>query len=199
MHGPRSLGAATNSAYLAVFVACLILATSPFAAMDTSGLEAVFLASRDALLRFLRAHGAGEAAEDLLHELWIRVRAARPGPIANPLSYLYRAANNLIVDRVRSERQAASRDKAWTDASSEPAGEAQGERMLIAREQVARAAAALAELGPRVETVFRRHRLDGVPQRALAEELGVSLSTIESDLRRAAQALIALRRSFDED
>ena len=54
--------------------------------MDTQGLEAVFLANRDTLLRFLSAHGAGDAAEDLLHELWIRVRTPRGGPIAAPQS-----------------------------------------------------------------------------------------------------------------
>jgi len=57
--------------------------------MGVNGLEAVYLASRDALLRFLRAHGAGEAAEDLLNELWLRLRDARPGPVARPLAYLY--------------------------------------------------------------------------------------------------------------
>ena len=44
-------------------------------------------------------------------------------------------------------------------------------------------------LGPRVAAVFRRHRVDGAPQRQLAEEFGVSLSTVESDLRAAYRAL----------
>jgi RNA polymerase sigma-70 factor (ECF subfamily) len=37
-----------------------------------------------------------------------------------------------------------------------------------------------------------------VPQRDIAGELGVSLSTVESDLRKAARALIDLRKSIDE-
>ena len=32
--------------------------------MSSTGLEAVFLSNRDRLLGFLRAHGAGEDAED---------------------------------------------------------------------------------------------------------------------------------------
>ncbi|HEY0324811.1 MAG TPA: RNA polymerase subunit sigma-70, partial [Allosphingosinicella sp.] len=36
--------------------------------MAGGGLEAVFLTHRAALLRFLRARGAGDAAEDLLQE-----------------------------------------------------------------------------------------------------------------------------------
>jgi RNA polymerase sigma factor (sigma-70 family) len=170
--------------------------------MGEMGLEAIYLANREALLRFLRAHGAGSAAEDLLNDLWLRLRDARPGPIAQPLAYLYRAANNLMLDRYRSDRQAVLREQDWSEAtgtthpgrSDAPAGD----RALAARQELDRARATLAALGPRVEQVFRRHRLDGVPQRALAAEFGVSLSTIESDLRKATAAMIALKRSLDE-
>lgn len=170
--------------------------------MNATGLEAVYLESRDALLRFLRAHGAGEAAEDLLQELWLRVRDARSGPIAQPLAYLYRAANNLMLDRYRSERQATLREQDWTDATgAAQAGRSDapsGDRILNGRQELDRAHATLAALGTRVEQVFRRHRIEGVPQRDLAAAFGVSLSTIESDLRKATAALIALKRSFDE-
>jgi RNA polymerase sigma factor (sigma-70 family) len=164
--------------------------------MGQTGLEAVFLAHRDALLRFLAAHGAGDAAEDLLQELWLKLQASRPGPIASPLSYLYRAANNLMLDRYRSQRQAAQRDHDWseTGATEHP----DSERGLIARQQVARAAEALEAVGSRAAAIFRRHRLDGVGQRDVAAEFGVSLSTVESDLRKAYAALIEVRRQIDE-
>ena len=53
-------------------------------------------------------------------------------------------------------------------------------------------------LGARTATIFRRHRIDGVQQRDIARELGVSLSTVEADLRRAYRALLDYRRSIDE-
>jgi len=170
--------------------------------MEANGLEAVFLANRATLLRFLIAHGAGDAAEDLLQELWLKLSAAQTGPIAQPLSYLYRAANNLMLDRYRSTRQASKRDLAWTDATgSTVAGqsdEPSGERALIAREQLRLAEQALEGLGERAARIFRRHRLDGIGQREIAAELGVSLSTVESDLRRAYRAMIDVRRRIDE-
>jgi len=170
--------------------------------MDANGLEAVFLASREALLRFLRGHGAGDAAEDLLHELWLRLREARPGPVAQPLAYLYRAANNLMLDRYRSQRQAAIRDHNWSDATGATTpGQSDapsGERAIAARQELDRAHDVLAALGPRVERIFRRHRLDGVPQRVLAAEFGVSLSTVESDLRKATKAMVELRQLLDQ-
>jgi DNA-directed RNA polymerase specialized sigma24 family protein len=71
-----------------------------------AGLEAVFLDNRAKLLGFLAARGAGDAAEDLLHELWLKVSTGQRGPIASPLSYLFRAADTLMIDRYRSLRQA---------------------------------------------------------------------------------------------
>lgn len=170
--------------------------------MSASGLESVFLLNRDKLLRFLAAHGAGDAAEDLLQELWIKVAAAQTGPIAAPLSYLYRAANNLMLDRYRAERQSLKRDADWIEASG-PAHAGisdapSGERAAIARQSLDVADRALEATGARAALVFRRHRLDGVPQREIASELGVSLSTVESDLRKAYAALIAARRRIDE-
>ena len=52
--------------------------------------------------------------------------------------------------------------------------------------------------GTRPAAIFRRHRVDEVPQRKIAEEFGVSLSTVESDLRRAYRALAELKERMDE-
>ena len=169
--------------------------------MSDTGLQAVFFANRDRLLRFLAAHGAGDAAEDILQELWIKISTSAPGPVAQPLSYLYRAANNLMLDRYRSARQATKRDADWSEAETDGAGRAQdpvGERPLIAREQLRIVQQELDGLGERVAFAFRRHRIDGAPQKLIARELGVSLSTVEADLRKAYRALIAVRRRLDE-
>jgi RNA polymerase sigma-70 factor (ECF subfamily) len=167
-----------------------------------TGLEAVFLANRDPLLRFLRAHGAGEAAEDLLQELWLKLAAAPSGPVASPMSYLYRAANNLMIDRHRAERQAAQRNRDWSDLAHGEAGGASDEpladRRLISREELGAVEAALAGVGDRATTVFRRHRIDGLSQRAVAAEMGLGLSTVEGDLRAVYGTLIEARRRIDE-
>lgn len=167
-----------------------------------SGLEAIFLASRPQLLRFLASHGVGAQAEDLLQELWLRVVADVRQPVAQPLAYLYRAANNLVIDKARSERQAALRERAWSEVVGAAGGEQSdapaADRVLASREALRGAEAALEALGPRPAAIFRRHRLDGVAQRDVASEMGVSLSTVESDLRKAYAAMIAYRRSLDE-
>ncbi|MET3436251.1 RNA polymerase sigma factor [Sphingomonas sp. 1185] len=166
--------------------------------MSSSGLEAVYLANRDKLVRFLVARGAGDSAEDLVNDLWLKISTLSPGPIANPMSYLFRAADTLMIDRYRARRQAERRDQDWYDLSSdgETSGEPAGERVIGARQEVTRVAAVLAKLGARRETIFRRARIDGVSQRQIATELGVSLSTVEADLRIATRALIELKEDL---
>ena len=170
--------------------------------MTGSGLEAAFLANRASLLRFLRARGAGEAADDLLQEAWVRAAAEAKGPIADPVAYLYRTANNLMIDRSRSVQRAAARDHRWSEAQApdgDPALAPPGERALIAREELAAAEATLAALGERTDFVFRRFRIEGASQRHIAEELGISLSAVEKHLQRAYRALAELRRRFDAE
>jgi RNA polymerase sigma-70 factor (ECF subfamily) len=167
-----------------------------------AGLEAVFLANRAKLLGFLAARGAGDAAEDLLHELWLKVSSGPRGPIAAPLSYLFRAADTLMIDRYRSQRQADKRDRDWSEASSGTelgvADSPSVERALIARDEARRVAETIDGLGSRAAAIFRRHRVDGIPQRQVAQEMGVSLSTVESDLRGAYRALAELKERLGE-
>ena len=114
------------------------------------GLEAVFAANRGVLLRFLRARGAGDDAEDLLQEVWIRVSTLASGPIADPLAYLFRTANNLLLDRKRSEARSARRDHEWAEARGvEP--DRPAEDALIARSDLEQADAALRALGQRTD------------------------------------------------
>lgn len=168
-----------------------------------NGLEAVFLNNRAALLRFLRARGADDAAEDLIQELWFRVSRSSAEPIAEPLAYLYRAADNLVTDRFRKSSSRTYYEQEWVKVafgtSRESAQIASGEDVVLARDELRRIEAALAELGDRAELVFRRYRIDGLTQRQVAEELGISVSGVEKHLQRAYRALLRLRRETDAD
>ncbi|MBC2776644.1 RNA polymerase sigma factor [Parasphingopyxis marina] len=167
------------------------------------GLEAVYLAERDALLRFLRARGAGAGAEDLLQELWIRIDRAASGPIADPRSYLFRAANNLMLDRLRSSGRRQEREREWTRLSQDEEHGASdapsAERRIASRQTLEAARDALDALGERTAAIFRRHRLDGIGQRQIAAEMGLSLSAVEKHLQKAYRAMIAFRRDLDAD
>ncbi|MDX3900429.1 MAG: sigma-70 family RNA polymerase sigma factor [Sphingobium sp.] len=168
-----------------------------------TGLAAIFMENRAALLRFLRARGAGEYAEDLLQDLWMKLEAREPEDVADPLPYLYRMANNLMLDRYRSASRREKREQDWAGGGvgvmSEVADDVPVDERMIAAQRLGQAEAVLRELGPRVELVFRRFRLEGVGQRLIAEELGVSLTTVEKDLQKAYRAMLALKARLDTE
>jgi RNA polymerase sigma factor (sigma-70 family) len=159
---------------------------------NPAGIEAVYLANREKLLRFLRARGAGENAEDILQDLWLKITKTLSGPVSNPAAYLFRAADTLMIDRFRAQVNAERRESDWAGSRGEEQADLPADRTIAARQETAQVNAVLAALGSRRETVFRRARIDGVSQPRIAAELGVSLSTVESDLRVAAKALAEL-------
>lgn len=162
-----------------------------------SGLQRTVLEERGRLLRFLAARGAGEEAEDLLHELWEKVAANTHQPIAEPLSYLFRAAENLMRDVRRSKLSRERRQFDWNEIAPSATEQPLGDRAAIAREELAEVRETLAALGLRIDAVFRKCRLEGIPQAQVAQELGISLSSVEKDLQKAYRALAELRIRFD--
>ena len=163
------------------------------------GLQRVILNERSRLLRFLVARGAGDDAEDVLQDLWQRVAALPGQPIADPLSYLFRAAENLMRDRRRSEVSRERRQQDWQDSGEGGEDAPVAERVLIAREQLRAVEIELATLDPRVQQVFRRYRLAGETQSSIARSLGVSLSSVEKDLHKAHRTISALKAKFDAE
>ena len=166
----------------------------------TSGLSAVFEANRHALRRFLAARRAHpDEIEDILQETFLRIRRAPTGPISDPVGYLYRMVDNLLVDLRRSQSRRAAREEAWL-ATHSGGGEADAqpsaEEALIAKEQLKLIQESLLRLPERTLLVFRRFRLEGVGQREIAAELGISLSAVEKHLQRAYRALLESRNKF---
>lgn len=161
---------------------------------QTAGLDAIFRALRPELERRARAMGAVDDAEDILQDIWIRLQSAT-GPIANPRAYLHRMVYTGVLDRRRGRLRAAAREGEWArDAADiEPSAiDGAAERALMARETLAAVEARLDALGDPAALIFRRHRVDGLTQRRIADELRMGLSTVEKHLRRAYAAILGL-------
>ena len=156
---------------------------------------------RARLARFVSIRCGNENVDDLIHELWLKAQAV-DAPIDKPLAYLYRMADRLVLDTRRGASRGQSRDNDWAyvhERLSEAVEHPVAERTLIARESLAAVSAALREVGDRAALIFRRFRVDGMDQRGIANELGVSVSTAEKDLRKAYEALLSLRERLDEE
>ena len=166
------------------------------------GLEAVFAERQAELLRFLRARAPGDDADDLLQDLWLKARAVGSGPIADPAAYLYRMANNLVLDRRRSMVRSQRREHGWAQdvADHELDGSPlSAERILIARDQLRAIDAALAELGERTDRIFRRFRVEGATQDRIARDMGISVSAVEKHLQKAYRALVRIKELHDAE
>jgi len=170
-------------------------------ATPVSELAAAYLQNRPSLLRFLTARTRDPAeAEEILQDLWLRISAATPGPLADPLGYLHRCALNLANDRSRARKRRIRREADWVDATtsrqaSEAVDEApSAEAVADSRQRVTQLAAAIARLPEGAGRVFRRHKLDGQSHAQIAAELGISKSAVEKHM---AVALRHLLRAFD--
>lgn len=163
----------------------------------------MFEANRRALNRFLAARGASpHEAEDILQEVFLKLGRSPTGPIAEPLAYLYRMADNLLLDVRRSQDRRTAREKAWAAArygNDESDDGPSAEDQLIARERLAMVQETLARMPERTIFILRRFRLDDVSQREIAAELGVTVSAVEKHLQRAYRALAEAKARFDAD
>jgi len=159
---------------------------------------------RGELLRFLRARRAtDEEAEDILQDLFIKVGALHSGPIAEPRAYLYKITANLLFDRRRSAARRARRERLWLDTAQgaeQEIDEAPSiEQEMIAREELGRVFASLETLPERTTEILRMFRIDGIPQKDIAAQLGISLSAVEKHLQRAYLAVIRARAELDAE
>ncbi|TCM16606.1 RNA polymerase sigma-70 factor (ECF subfamily) [Novosphingobium sp. PhB165] len=169
-----------------------------------SGLLQVLLEMRPALERYLMLRGAGaEEAEDVLQDVSLKLASASIGPVSEMKAYLYRMANNEFLLGRRSRNRRTRREEDWVgmntgdppELDERPSVEAQ----LIAGEQVQILQSVLDGLPERTASVFRRFRVDGEPQRQIAEDLGISVSAVEKHLARAYEAIASMRRRLDGD
>lgn len=154
---------------------------------------------RGRLKNFIRQRvpDSGEA-EDILQDVFFEfVEAYRlPESIEQVGAWLYRVTRNRIIDRFRKKKEEPlpefyeeGDDEHWLDSvlpSLDSGPEAAYARAVLLEELTA----ALAELSEEQRTVFIAHELDGRSFKELAEESGVSVSTL---LARKRYAVLHLR------
>ena len=176
--------------------------SSSSASSPNSGLAFLFQQHRAELARFLAARcGSPDDAQDLLQDLWIRLETHATGPIAHGRAYLFRMANNLVLDRARARQRAMRRDREWLELSApairgaedrpDPAPSA--EQALVQAQEAEVVEAAIAALPPGAQRALRLCRIDGMGQADAARLMGISRSGVEKHL---ALAMKLLRKRF---
>lgn len=167
-------------------------------------LETSFLENYRALLRFIRSRGTGEAAEDIVQELWLKARwtdaRLQTKPLLDdPRAFLYRMAINLVADHYRTRLRRQRRDGLWVECTGPVAigsFEASAETTLIVREQLSAVESWLTTMGAQASAIFKRYRIEGASHAEIARERGITVSGVEKHLCRCYRALEHLRRDL---
>jgi len=145
---------------------------------------------------FFHKTSSSEVAEDLCQELMTRlISSGRIQHADNPRLYMFKAAANLVKDHYRkkaAELQILDHVKHSPDTKHDPLT---AERVLEARQKFEILETALAELPLRSREIFKMVRVDGKKQADVAKKLGVSLRTVENNLRTA---LLHCQRKLQE-
>lgn len=150
------------------------------------------------LRRFLR-HRTGDdaAADDLLQEVFLRVLRQKNGlcGIDNPRAWLFHAARNLLIDRLRltKEQVPLPDDLAFEAADAPPPVD--GLTQCLPR--------VLAELSPQDREAITLCDIEGMTQQDYAKHLGLSLPAAKSRVQRArarlkARMIEVCQVSYDE-
>ncbi len=172
--------------------------------VSDGGLVLLFDELRPALTRYLMVRGASaDEAEDILQDIHIKLLADNIGPVSQARAYLYSMTNNHFLMHRRTASRRVRREEDWVEINGGRDGEVDErpsvEAELIAREQLAILQRVLDDLPERSRIIFRRFRIDGEPQRRIAEDLGISVSAVEKHLARAYEAIGSARIRWDED
>jgi RNA polymerase sigma-70 factor, ECF subfamily len=155
---------------------------------NRSVLQGVLTADYDGLLRRLtRKFGCADFASETLHETFERLDSVSEATVVrSPKDYLFQTAVNVGRNRRKAERRRAT--AAEVDALLDVADEVpDAERIVGARKEIVDLVPILNELPVRRRKAFKAALLHNRPYRDIAQELGVSLRTVELEVQQAIE------------
>ncbi|MFP6848883.1 MAG: sigma-70 family RNA polymerase sigma factor [Pseudomonas sp.] len=131
-----------------------------------------------------------DLAADLVQDVFVRVLSAdnaagKLESVREPRGYLATIARRLMIDHFRRSRL----ERAWLQALSEQpeTSTISEETRAILLETLHELDDMLAGLGPKVRKAFLLSQLDGLPYKQIAQQLDVSLITVNRYIAKALQ------------
>ena len=134
---------------------------------------------------------ASHDIDDVVQEAYSRIVALDDiTRIRNGRAYFFRAARNIALERLRRAR--VVRIDALEDVDSLAiADEApSSERILAGRQELQRVQRLIAGLPAPCRQIFELRRVHGVPQRQIAQRLGISENTVEMQAVRGLKLIL---------
>jgi RNA polymerase sigma-70 factor (ECF subfamily) len=155
----------------------------------SSGMLRDFLVTRYDNLkhRLTRRLGCPDLAGDALQDIWLRLEGKDAlDAVRSPGAYLYRMAFNAAIDHQRAEDRRLSVGEVET--MLELADPAPGPAEVVeAGSELEALVRAMEQLPARRREILLAVRLEGLPQREVAQRFGISLRLVELELQRAQE------------
>jgi RNA polymerase sigma-70 factor (ECF subfamily) len=131
--------------------------------------------------------------DDVVQEAYCRI-ATLDGVshIDDPRQYLFRTARNIVLEQLRRDR-IVSIDAASGLAEMDEATEGEHgnpERVTSDRRMLARVEQLIATLPERGRQVFRMRKIEGLSQRDISSQLGISESIVENEVSRSLDRIV---------
>lgn len=156
---------------------------------DESAFEAVFRQWYEPLCGYATrlTDGDLDGAEDLVQQVFVKLWEQREGlDIAWSLkSYLYKTVHNAALNRIRS----AKTHSKYLDFNAAQLEKEYAPPDYPARELAGRLQAALEKLPPQCRHVFELSRFEDLKYREIADQLGISIKTVETQMGKALRIL----------
>lgn len=115
----------------------------------------------------------------------------------NPTAYVFETASSVLNDHLRKKITRRAGDHVPFDQNQHGGADFSPEHVLIGREQLARASVLLLQLPKRTREVFMLRRVEAMRPADVAARLGISVSAVEKNMRRAVKHLAASRTEWD--
>jgi RNA polymerase sigma factor (sigma-70 family) len=164
---------------------------SPDEAMPDNDLAELFAQFKLPLEKYFRKRVYNQnEVEDLVQDVFFRLTSrADNADLERPEAFIFQIAANLLRDKARREATKRAFTKQLSDQNENAFEEISPERVLLGKEKVVALKNALNELPERTRTVFLLHRFEEFKYREIAQQLGISMSSVEKHMMDAIKHL----------
>lgn len=129
--------------------------------------------------------------EDIIQDAYCRLLALQnTSHIASPRAYFFTAARAVVIDHVRRSRVVRMETITEIDALNVVLDEPSPERVAAGRRELDRVRRLIAALPDRCRRVFELRKIDGLPQREIARQLGVTETIVENDVVKGQRLIL---------
>jgi len=129
--------------------------------------------------------------EDVIQEAYCRLLSLQnTSHIASPRAYFFTAARAVVIDHLRRSRVVRMETVTEIEALNVVLDEPSPERVAAGRRELDRVRRLIAALPDRCRRVFEMRKIEGLPQREIAHQLGVTETIVENDVVKGQRLIL---------